>query len=140
MIANHVHIPADLSFEDDAYATAYPELRVFWEAAAQGQLLVRTCKECERAHWYPRMLCPFCGSGATEWRAASGRGRLYAFSEVLRTEVPYVLAYVRLAEGPVMMTNIVHCDPGQLRIDQPVRVLFQPAPEGRSVPMFTPGD
>lgn len=140
MTINNAPTSANTSFENDSYAAAYPELRAFWEAAAQEQLLVRVCDECERAHWYPRMLCPFCGSGATVWHAASGRGRLYAFSEVLRTEVPYVLAYVRLAEGPVMMTNIVHCDPGELRIDQPVRVVFQPAPEGRNVPMFTPDD
>ena len=125
-------------FENDPYVAAFPELRTFWEATARGQLLVKTCKQCERAHWYPRMFCPHCSSPDTEWRASTGEGHIYAFSEVLRTEVPYVLAYVRLVEGPIVMTNIVDCDPDQLQIDQPVRVVFRPAQEGRSFPVFTP--
>jgi uncharacterized OB-fold protein len=125
-------------FESDPYCEAFPELRAFWEATAREKLLVKTCKACERAHWYPRMFCPFCSSQDTEWREASGTGKIYAFSEVLRTEVPYVLAYVRLEEGPILMTNIVDADPAQLQIDQPVRVLFRPTQEGREFPVFTP--
>jgi len=123
---------------NDPYVSANPELLVFWEAAARHELLVKTCKQCARAHWYPRMFCPFCSSEDTEWRAASGRGKIYAFSEVVRAEPPYVLAYVRLDEGPVLLTNLVDCDPESLKIDQEVKVLFRPAQEGRSFPVFTP--
>ncbi len=138
MTTANIQSQASSGFDHDPYTAAFPELREFWQATERHQLLVKTCKQCERAHWYPRMFCPFCSSPDTEWREASGEGRIYAFSEVLRTEVPYVLAYVRLAEGPVVMTNIVDCDPDQLKIDQPVRVLFRPAQEGRSFPVFTP--
>ena len=123
---------------NDPYVSANPELLVFWEAAARHELLVKTCKQCARVHWYPRMFCPFCSSEDTEWRAASGRGKIYAFSEVVRAEPPYVLAYVRLDEGPVLLTNLVDCDPESLKIDQAVKVLFRPAQEGRSFPVFTP--
>lgn len=128
------------SLDTDPYAIAYPELREFWEAATRSRLLLRSCRSCDRVHWYPRMLCPLCGSDATEWRDASGRGELYAFSEVVRTETPYVLAYVRLAEGPVILTNMVDCDAANLRIGQSVVALFRQAPEGRYVPYFTRAD
>ena len=53
-----------------------PETKRFWEAAAQGQLLIKKCQACGEVHYYPRALCPFCGSDRTDWQPASGRGRL----------------------------------------------------------------
>lgn len=126
------------SFLDDEYAAAYPETRPFWEAAAQSRLLVKSCQHCQRAHWYPRVICPLCGSDETEWKEASGQGTLYAFSIVERTETPYVLAWVTLAEGPVMMTNIVDCDFKDLKIGQPVAVHFTQVKQGRFMPVFSP--
>ncbi len=138
MTTNPLQQPTAKSFETDPYAMAFPELRDFWVAAAAGRFLVRACNQCGKVHWYPRIFCPFCSSEDTAWRASAGRGRLYAFSEVVRTASPYVLAFVRLDEGPIMMTNIIDCDPDTLRIDQPVRFVMQACAEGRTVPMFTP--
>ena len=45
---------------------ASPETRPFWDAATAGRLLIGTCKACGKPHYYPRALCPFCGSDATE--------------------------------------------------------------------------
>lgn len=125
-------------FERDPFAAAYPESRAFWEAAAAGRLLLKTCDDCGRAHWYPRIVCPLCGSTSVGWREASGRGTLHAFSAPARAEPPYVLAYVTLDEGPTLMTNIIDARPEDLRIGQPVSVRFRPAPEGRMLPFFAP--
>jgi uncharacterized OB-fold protein len=115
-----------------------PESRQFWDAAGRGEFLVRRCQACLQVHWYPRTLCPFCGSSDTEWIAASGRGVIYSFSIMRRAEPPFVMAYVTLAEGPTMMTNIVDCDFDALRIGDPVRLEFKPSPGGFAVPCFTP--
>jgi uncharacterized OB-fold protein len=49
------------------------------------------------------------------------------------------MAYVTLAEGPRMVTNIVDCDLNKLKCDQPVKVVFKPTEgEGPPLPMFTP--
>ncbi|MGH7029585.1 MAG: Zn-ribbon domain-containing OB-fold protein, partial [Stellaceae bacterium] len=42
------------------------------------------------------------------------------------------------AEGPTMMTNIVDCDLDQIRIGQPVKLVFKASEAGPPVPMFTP--
>ena len=55
-----------------------------------------------------------------------------------RAKEPYVIAYVTLAEGPTMMTNIVDCDFDLLRIGQPVAVVFAATEDGPPVPMFKP--
>ena len=49
-----------------------PRRKRFWEAAAQGKLLLKKCRACGEAHYYPRALCPFCGSDRTDWQPASG--------------------------------------------------------------------
>ena len=126
------------AFEQDAYAAAYPETRPFWEAAAEGRLLIKACRACNRAHWYPKVVCPFCHSADVEWRTASGRGTVYTYSVMRRVEVPYVLAYVTLEEGPTLMTNIIDCDVDAVRIGQAVQVRFRQAPQGRTVPVFAP--
>ena len=72
--------------------TATPETAPFWEAAAEGKLLVKTCTACGRAHHYPRPICPFCGSDRTEWTESPGRGVIYSFSVMRRATTPYVIA------------------------------------------------
>jgi len=115
-----------------------PETKPFWDAAAQGKLLIKTCTACGESHYYPRALCPFCGSDATEWRAAKGTGVLYSYSVMRRSETPYAIAYVTLDEGVSMMTNLVQCDFDRLAIGQRMKVVFTPTDGGPPVPTFTP--
>jgi uncharacterized protein len=114
------------------------ETQAFWDGAAQGRLLLKKCLACSQVHYYPRALCPFCGSDRTEWQAASGVGSIYSWSVMRRAEVPYAIAYVTLEEGVTMMTNIVDCDLDGIRIGQRVRVVFKPTEGGPPVPAFTP--
>jgi hypothetical protein len=117
---------------------ATPEIQPFFDAAAQGRLLVKKCAACGELHHYPRALCPFCFSDRTEWIEASGRGTIYSYSVMRRVPVPYALAYVTLEEGVTMMTNIVDCDLDALRIGRAVKVVFKPTEGGGPhVAMFT---
>ena len=127
-----------LNFEQDPFAAAFPETREFWAAAENGQLLLNACEDCKRPHWYPRALCPLCGSTRLRWMPASGRGTLYAFSTARKATPAYTLAYVTLDEGPTLMTNIVDATPESLKIGMPVTVQFQRAQEGRMMPFFRP--
>ncbi|MFG1187759.1 Zn-ribbon domain-containing OB-fold protein [Xanthobacter aminoxidans] len=108
----------------------------FYAAAREGRFLVRRCTETGRFHWYPRALCPF-SLKETEWVEASGRGEIYSYSVMRRSDPPYAIAYVRLEEGPVMLTNIVECDFDALAVGQKVGLVFVPtAGEGTPVPCF----
>jgi len=114
------------------------ESKVFWDAAREGRFLVPFCTACGKAHWYPRAICPFCGSERIEWRAGSGKGTIYTFSVMRRAKDPYAIAHVTLAEGPTMLTNIVDCDFDTLKIGQPVTVVFRETENGPPAPMFKP--
>lgn len=114
------------------------ETAPFWDAAKQGRFLVKTCHSCGKAHWYPRDHCPFCASADTQWIDAKGDGVIYSYSVMRRAKPPYVMAYVTLAEGPTMMTNLINCDPDKLKIGDAVSVVFVQTAEGYALPMFTP--
>jgi uncharacterized protein len=114
-----------------------PDSLHFWQAANQGEFLIKHCEECDRSHWYPRPCCPFCASPQTRWKKASGRGTIYSYSYLRRMPQPYVIAYVTLDEGPTMMTNIVDCDPEALVIGQSVEIVFKPSKDDQQViPLF----
>ena len=128
--------------------------RVYWEAAADGRLLLRRCAGCGRAHHYPREFCPYCWSEDVGWEQASGRATLYTWSEVhandlppFRERLPYVAAVVDLEEGPRMMTTVVGCPAGELWIGMGLTVTFDTADPAGSlimdmagIPVFGPSD
>ncbi|MFJ7191553.1 Zn-ribbon domain-containing OB-fold protein [Streptomyces bacillaris] len=136
--APHFDLP-----EPDAFT------RPYWDAAAEGRLLIRRCGGCGRAHHYPREFCPYCWSEDVAWEPASGRATLYTWSVVHRNDlppfgerVPYVAAVVDLAEGPRMMTEIVECAHTGLRVGMVLTAVFR-LPEGgvgEAVPVFRPRD
>ena len=114
------------------------ETAVYWESAKNGKLLVKSCKACGKLHYYPRTICPHCLSSDTDWVEASGKGTIYTYSVMRRTETPYVIAYVTLEEGVTMLSNIVECDVDGVAVGQAVEVVFRDTEGGHSLPVFRP--
>jgi len=78
----------------------------YWEAAAQGRLLLQQCASCGKVRHYPRMLCDACYSAQTDWFQACGRGKVHswtvchhAFHPSFVADLPYTLVTVDLEEG-----------------------------------------
>lgn len=121
-----------------------PETERFWEATADGSLLLCQCTECMSVFYYPRTRCPKCGDPNGEWVEASGQGTVYSYTVTRQTggdyaeATPFVLAYVELEEGPRMMTNIVDCDVDEVAVGQAVHVVFHDTGEKSALPRFTP--
>jgi uncharacterized OB-fold protein len=115
-----------------------PESKPFWDAAAKGKFLIKRCKTCGEAHYFPRTICPLCGSDQTVFEESAGEGEIYTYS-IMRKSAngPYAIGYVTLKEGPSLLTNFVDCDFKTLKIGQRVKVVFKPT-EGAPLPMFTP--
>lgn len=122
----------------------------FWEYAARGELRVQACASptCGALRFPPRPCCPHCGSFDSEWRAMSGRGRIWScviphppLLPAYAEQAPYNAVLVELAEAPHIRLagNVVasadaalnSVDPGRLRIGAPVRAAFCPVgPDG----------
>jgi uncharacterized OB-fold protein len=125
--------------------TVEDETRPFWDAAADGRLLIQRCQACDEWQYYPRPFCKRCWSDDVTWVEASGKGTLYTFSIVRRNDlppfgerVPYVPAIVQLEEGPRMMTEVVDADLETLQIGIDLVVDFADIDDELKRPVFRP--
>ncbi|KQZ85232.1 hypothetical protein ASD56_02395 [Microbacterium sp. Root166] len=50
----------------------------FVRRRGEGRIPFQYCTSCERAVFYPRVLCPHCGSLELEWRDSIGAGVVYS--------------------------------------------------------------
>ena len=80
-----------------------------------------------------------------EWVQSSGQGKVVSFtimhrpiSEAYAAEAPYVIALIKLDEGPTMMSNIVQLDPNKVFVGMKVEVVFEDWSEEISIPKFRP--
>ena len=55
-----------------------------------------------------------------------------------RESLPYVMAYVELAEGLKVLTNLVECKPDEVRIGMPVEAVFEDATPEVTLLKFRP--
>jgi uncharacterized OB-fold protein len=108
---------------------------------------IQRCEDCASFTFYPRALCPSCGSRALRWAPVSGRGRIYSLTIVHRptnaafkSETPYVVALIDLEEGCRMMSNVigVQADPDQVKIGMPVEVVYERVTDDTVLPKFRP--
>lgn len=113
-----------------------PETEPFWTAAHNDRLVLRRCLDCRSVVWFPRTICPQCWSANGEWFEASGEGVVYSHTlntrgeGVYRDVGSYVLAYVELAEGPRVLTNIIGDRLTEVRVGSPVVVVFDHGDDG----------
>jgi uncharacterized OB-fold protein len=115
---------------------ANPDLAFFWEATKKESMLLPRCADCGKTHWHPRLFCPFCFSNKLEWKESAGKATLYAATTLSKASEPYIVAYVELAEGPLMLTNIVDCSLDDLQIGAPLTLTFSPMSSGHLLPVF----
>lgn len=122
-----------------------PETQPFWDGCAQGVLRIQRCLDCGKPYFYPRPVCPQCGSTNIEWFTATGDATLYSYvinqrpAPGFEDDAPYAIAVVQLAEGPRMMTNLVDvpAEPEALVLDMPLHVTFEQRGD-ITLPLFAP--
>jgi hypothetical protein len=96
--------------------------RTYAERLAEGILAYQRCAACESAVFYPRVICPVCGSTDLAWNSSAGLGTVYSVTAVSRRDdVPYTVCLVDLDEGFRMMSTVVGVPADQVRIGQRVR-------------------
>lgn len=120
-----------------------PETKEFWEGCRGRELLIQRCRVCGTFRYYPRIMCPNCGSWDTEWVKVSGKGKVYSWGVTYRAfhpgfagDIPYASVIVELDEGVRLTTNIVDVTPEGLYIGMPVEVIFEDVTNEITLPMF----
>jgi uncharacterized protein len=118
--------------------------RPFWEAMAEGRLLLQRCTSCGHLRIPPDLACPACLATGADWQQASGRARLWswirmhrAYSPAFAGDVPYLVLFAELEEGPRLISRPEHpVEDDRLRLGLPLTVTFHRVNDDRHLPMF----
>jgi len=115
----------------------------FWAAAKQNRLLLQHCPTCGDIRFPPSPVCPCCLADGQDWIEASGQGTLESWIDMHRAywdgykdDLPYRVCLVRLAEGPLLVSNLVDRT-DDLRLGLPVKVVFDAVTKDVTLPKFT---
>ena len=121
------------------------ETRPYWNYCRKHELRMQKCSRCGHIRFPVSVICPACHSMEAEWVKLSGRGKVYSFTiyrvpyhPAFRDDIPYVVAIIRLDEGPRMESNIIGCKVEDVKIDMPVEVAFYDVTDEVSLPKFRP--
>jgi uncharacterized OB-fold protein len=104
----------------------------FWRKIPQRYNMLGTkCETCGRHFFPPRTFCPDCRrAGKVVDYKFAGSGTIVTYSvihtasEQYEALTPYVIAIVKLDEGPQITTQIV-CRPDQVKIGMKVKSVFR---------------
>ena len=123
--------------------TIGPE-KPYWEATKKHELTAYRCLNC--GTYYSRVIhCVACDNPKMDWVKVSGKGEVFTFGifhQVYhpgwKDEIPYNVAWVKLDEGPITLTNIVECKNEDIYVGMPVEVVFEDIDEEVTLPKFKP--
>lgn len=104
----------------------------FWDYVETGEIRLQKCTGCGRFRYPPGPVCPVCLSQDSDWTPVRGTGRVQSWVTFHRQyfehlPVPYTVVAAELAEGPILIANLVGAGPEELSLDLPVRLVFEPA-------------
>lgn len=107
----------------------------FWREIDERYVLKGVkCGNCDDIIFPSRTLCPRCrhaSVGKLVPYKLSGKGTVEAVTTVhappagFELQAPYVLALVRLEEGPRVAAQVVDTKPGNVKMGMPVRAVFR---------------
>jgi len=116
--------------------------RAFWTSGASGKWQFPRCTTCRRFIHPGQPRCTTCLTDTLVPEPVLGRGTVFTFTInryawLPGWETPYVAAIVELDDQPGLRvtSNLVGCDPEQVRIGDRVQVVFSPQGE-YWVPLF----
>lgn len=117
--------------------------QAFWESCKNHAMALQRCAGCKSFRYPPRSLCPHCHSPQAEWTPVSGKGRVYVTLEMCRSygpawqeDVPYNISMIELVEGVRMWSNVTACLPQEVRIGDPVTIVYDNVTDAVTLPRF----
>ena len=106
------------------------EIPRHWRLKKQRYALVgEVCPHCQAKIFPPRDVCPECGGEAKNEYQFSGKGEVYSFTVMhdapagFEDNIPYTVALVKLAEGPLVTAQLTDLGEGSVQIGMPVEMV-----------------
>ena len=92
-------------------------IKNYFNLINEGKLCAAECSSCHELVLPPRLFCPSCNSKTTNWKELKGTGALRSFTVIhiagttYADDVPYIIAIVKLDEGPSVCARLIDTDP-----------------------------
>ncbi|MFQ5974774.1 MAG: Zn-ribbon domain-containing OB-fold protein [Candidatus Hydrothermarchaeales archaeon] len=110
----------------------------FWRNTKSRYNLIGTkCTNCQEIYFPPKRICPKCRRQSQLKKTKfAGTGEVLTYTvihvapEGFERETPYVMAIVKLDEGPMVTTQMVDCDGDSIKIGMRVKSVFRKIREG----------
>lgn len=106
------------------------EIPRHWRLKKQRYALVgEVCPHCEAKIFPPRDVCPHCSGEAKPPYQFSGQGEVYSYTVMndapagFEENVPYTVAVVKLAEGPMVTAQLTDLGAEPVKIGMPVEMV-----------------
>ncbi len=97
-----------------------------WSSGASGRLLVQRCPRCGRWSFPPVPSCRHCWFDRLEFEPVSGKGVLASWTGIPGARPSArLVGIVDLLEEVRLLLGLVECDPDDLRVGAPVRLVFE---------------
>lgn len=106
---------------------------MYWRLIPQRYNLIGSvCKNCGEKYFPKRNLCPKCRRRSRiEEIKFSGEGKIFSHTTIyappdgFESQKPYVLAIIKLKEGPKVTAQVVDCKPEEVKIGKKVKLVFR---------------
>tara|TARA_A100001037_G_scaffold119477_1_gene108852 strand:- start:3406 stop:3810 length:405 start_codon:yes stop_codon:yes gene_type:complete len=84
-----------------------PPLKAYEDALNRGEIIYQECGDCEHVAFYPRLVCPECGSTNVEYKPSAGKGEIYTRTVIhSRNRDPYNVVLIDMDEGFRIMSTV----------------------------------
>jgi len=120
--------------------------RPYWQFLRSHDFRLQQCAACGNFRFPAAPVCPECQSESFDWNRCSGTGRVFSWVVFHKSyfpgfddAIPYNVAMIRLAEGPMFIANIVGIRNEDIRKGMAVEAVFDDTTDSEfTILRFTP--
>jgi uncharacterized OB-fold protein len=108
-------------------AKEFNRIHPFYENLRQNRFTTTKCKKCGNTPFPPRVVCPKCNSDDLEWVDLPTQGKVLRFTEEVAGvphgfPSPLIHALIDLGEGRKLISRVVNCKEGELKVGAAVKL------------------
>ena len=115
----------------------------YWQAAKRHEFVGQRCRTCGYVHLPPGPVCTNCLSDDQDWIQLSGKGTINSYGVYhqqwhpgFTDDIPYNVALIELAEGPLIISQVIGCENDALACGLAVAVTFDDVTPEITLPKF----